>query len=201
MNIGQVLEIHLGWAAKGLGYKIQEMLEQQKEVAELREFLGKIYNSSGKQEDGCRYLENLPPSLMPTSNFPGLRLEGVGVGGSPAKFASGKALHRVHPGVGMDLLSSVPDDAHMWPCLRTCKHTARVPCLLLPLQGFSATAGKGSNPNLPASLQTHRLCSLLYLPRASLQLLVKAQAWRCPPTPPPLQRTAMAQELSPLLLP
>ena len=51
MNIGQVLEVHLGWAAKGLGYKIQEMLEQQKEVAELREFLGKIYNSSGKQED------------------------------------------------------------------------------------------------------------------------------------------------------
>jgi len=51
MNIGQVLEIHLGWAAKGLGYKITEMLEQQKEVAELREFLDKIYNTSGKKED------------------------------------------------------------------------------------------------------------------------------------------------------
>ena len=51
MNIGQVLEIHLGWAAKGVGYKIAEMLEQQKEVAELREFLGKVYNTSGKQED------------------------------------------------------------------------------------------------------------------------------------------------------
>ena len=51
MNIGQVLEIHLGWAAKGLGYKIADMLEQQKEVAELREFLGKVYNTSGKQED------------------------------------------------------------------------------------------------------------------------------------------------------
>jgi len=51
MNIGQVLEIHLGWAAKGLGYKIAGMLEQQKEVAELREFLGKVYNTSGKQED------------------------------------------------------------------------------------------------------------------------------------------------------
>ncbi len=51
MNIGQVLEIHLGWAAKGLGHKITEMLEQQKEVAELREFLHKVYNTSGKKED------------------------------------------------------------------------------------------------------------------------------------------------------
>ncbi|RKZ98104.1 MAG: DNA-directed RNA polymerase subunit beta [Gammaproteobacteria bacterium] len=51
MNIGQVLEIHLGWAAKGVGFKIAEMLEQQREIAELREFLGKVYNTSGKQED------------------------------------------------------------------------------------------------------------------------------------------------------
>jgi len=51
MNIGQVLEIHLGWAAKGLGYKIAEMLDQQRDIAELREFLGKVYNTSGRQED------------------------------------------------------------------------------------------------------------------------------------------------------
>jgi DNA-directed RNA polymerase subunit beta len=51
MNIGQVLEIHLGWAAKGLGYKIAEMLDQQRDIAELREFLGKVYNTSGKKED------------------------------------------------------------------------------------------------------------------------------------------------------
>jgi DNA-directed RNA polymerase subunit beta len=51
MNIGQVLEIHLGWAAKGVGFKIAEMLEQQREIAELREFLAKVYNTSGKQED------------------------------------------------------------------------------------------------------------------------------------------------------
>ncbi|HAU06265.1 MAG TPA: DNA-directed RNA polymerase subunit beta, partial [Gammaproteobacteria bacterium] len=50
MNIGQVLEIHLGWAAKGLGYKVAEMLDQQRGVAELREFLDKVYNTSGKQE-------------------------------------------------------------------------------------------------------------------------------------------------------
>lgn len=51
MNIGQILEVHLGWAAKGLGYKIEEMLQQQRAVAELREFLGKIYNTNGKKED------------------------------------------------------------------------------------------------------------------------------------------------------
>ncbi|MBS0577468.1 MAG: DNA-directed RNA polymerase subunit beta [Proteobacteria bacterium] len=49
MNIGQVLEVHLGWAAKGLGRKIQRMLEAQAKVAELRKFLGEIYNHDSKQ--------------------------------------------------------------------------------------------------------------------------------------------------------
>ncbi len=44
MNIGQILEVHLGWAAKGLGKRIQKMLDQQRAVSELREFLGKVYN-------------------------------------------------------------------------------------------------------------------------------------------------------------
>jgi len=48
MNIGQILEVHLGWAAKGLGRRIQKMLEQQRAVNELREFLGKIYNHDSK---------------------------------------------------------------------------------------------------------------------------------------------------------
>jgi len=46
MNVGQVLEMHLGMAAKGLGAKINKMVQAQKAVAELREFLGKIYNHS-----------------------------------------------------------------------------------------------------------------------------------------------------------
>jgi len=50
MNIGQVLETHLGWAAKGLGKKIGRMLEAREKVADIRDFLGKIYNGSGKQE-------------------------------------------------------------------------------------------------------------------------------------------------------
>ncbi len=49
MNIGQVLEVHLGWAAKGLGKKIGQMLEAQAKTAEVRKFLGRIYK--GDQAD------------------------------------------------------------------------------------------------------------------------------------------------------
>ncbi len=51
MNVGQVLEAHLGLAAHGLGLKIGEMLEAQAKIADVRKFLEKIYNSSGKKED------------------------------------------------------------------------------------------------------------------------------------------------------
>ncbi len=51
MNVGQILETHLGWAAKGLGKKIGDMLAAQAKIAELRDLLNKIYNSSGKAED------------------------------------------------------------------------------------------------------------------------------------------------------
>ncbi|MGZ8916646.1 MAG: DNA-directed RNA polymerase subunit beta [Methylobacter sp.] len=56
MNVGQVLETHLGWAAKGLGIKIGKMLEAQYDqekakVTAIREYLDKIYNSSGRKED------------------------------------------------------------------------------------------------------------------------------------------------------
>ncbi len=44
MNIGQVLETHLGWAAKGLGNRINEMLNKHETVLELRGFLNKVYN-------------------------------------------------------------------------------------------------------------------------------------------------------------
>jgi DNA-directed RNA polymerase subunit beta len=48
MNIGQILETHLSWAAKGLGHRIQEMLEANAKVAELRKFLDQIYNHDRK---------------------------------------------------------------------------------------------------------------------------------------------------------
>ncbi len=51
MNVGQILETHLGWAAKGLGQRIGEMLDRHVQVTQLRQFLDKIYNTSGKKED------------------------------------------------------------------------------------------------------------------------------------------------------
>ena len=53
MNVGQVLETHMGMAAKGLGDKIDKMIKAQRAVADVREFLGKIYNHSDevKQEE------------------------------------------------------------------------------------------------------------------------------------------------------
>ncbi len=51
MNIGQILETHLGWAAKGIGYRIAQMLQAQASIAELRKFLDEAYNFSGKRED------------------------------------------------------------------------------------------------------------------------------------------------------
>ncbi len=52
MNVGQVLETHLGWAARGLGKKINALVQSKAKVDEVRKFLDKVYNSSGgKQED------------------------------------------------------------------------------------------------------------------------------------------------------
>ena len=51
MNVGQILETHLGWAAKGLGKKISDMLDARTKTSELRKFLEKIYNTRGKKED------------------------------------------------------------------------------------------------------------------------------------------------------
>ncbi|MDP3205030.1 MAG: DNA-directed RNA polymerase subunit beta, partial [Hydrogenophaga sp.] len=50
MNVGQVLEVHLGWAAKGLGQRIGDMLQAEAKVSELRGFLDTIYNQAGKKE-------------------------------------------------------------------------------------------------------------------------------------------------------
>ncbi|MDN3638433.1 DNA-directed RNA polymerase subunit beta [Simiduia curdlanivorans] len=47
MNVGQVLEMHLGMAAKGLGDKINVMLEEQRKIADIRKFLDEVYNKTG----------------------------------------------------------------------------------------------------------------------------------------------------------
>ncbi|HMQ13829.1 MAG TPA: DNA-directed RNA polymerase subunit beta, partial [Candidatus Competibacter phosphatis] len=49
MNVGQVLETHLGWAAKGLGIKIGRLLDAQAQLADARALLDRIYNQVGGQ--------------------------------------------------------------------------------------------------------------------------------------------------------
>jgi DNA-directed RNA polymerase subunit beta len=49
MNVGQILETHLGWAAKGLGLKIGELIKQQNKLAEIRKTVDKIY--TGREEE------------------------------------------------------------------------------------------------------------------------------------------------------
>jgi DNA-directed RNA polymerase subunit beta len=51
MNVGQVLETHLGRAAKGLGHKIGRMIDDQRKEAELRKFLAEVYNESGGRSE------------------------------------------------------------------------------------------------------------------------------------------------------
>src|SRR5689334_8086076 len=51
MNVGQILEVHLGWAAKGLGIKIGELIKAQAKLAELRKYIERIFNASGKEEE------------------------------------------------------------------------------------------------------------------------------------------------------
>lgn len=89
MNVGQVLETHLGWAAKGLGRKIGAMLEAKAEVNKLREFLDQIYNKSNeaiRHEDLdsfsdeeivelCRNLEGGVPTATPV--FDGAKEEEI----------------------------------------------------------------------------------------------------------------------------
>ncbi|MFB1018559.1 MAG: DNA-directed RNA polymerase subunit beta, partial [Burkholderiaceae bacterium] len=51
MNVGQVLEVHLGWAAKGLGLRIGSMLQEGARTADVRSFLDQVYNTSGRATD------------------------------------------------------------------------------------------------------------------------------------------------------
>jgi len=51
MNVGQVLEVHLGWAGKGIGQRIGDMLQAEAKVAEVRKFMDQFYNGSGRKED------------------------------------------------------------------------------------------------------------------------------------------------------
>ncbi|MEX0708367.1 MAG: DNA-directed RNA polymerase subunit beta [Woeseia sp.] len=58
MNVGQVLETHLGRAAKGLGTKINRMLQAQESVAKIREFLDTLYNTTGGRIEDIKSLSD-----------------------------------------------------------------------------------------------------------------------------------------------
>ncbi|RUM79404.1 MAG: DNA-directed RNA polymerase subunit beta, partial [Candidatus Thioglobus sp.] len=88
MNVGQVLEVHLGYAAKGLGYKIAAMLDAKRAemVKEIRDFLDKVYNTYGKQEDLASFTDeeiielanNLREGVpMATPVFDGIKEEDI----------------------------------------------------------------------------------------------------------------------------
>jgi DNA-directed RNA polymerase subunit beta len=51
MNVGQLLEVHLGWASKELGKKIGDLVEKSKSLSEVKPFVEKIYSSTGKKEE------------------------------------------------------------------------------------------------------------------------------------------------------
>src|SRR5918992_694053 len=55
MNVGQILETHLGWAAKGLGLKIGELIKQQQKALEVRAIVDRIY--TGREEEVSKFSE------------------------------------------------------------------------------------------------------------------------------------------------
>jgi DNA-directed RNA polymerase subunit beta len=57
MNVGQILEVHLGWAAKGIGNKIDAMLKQQANVKEIRGFVENIYHNVGAKQDIAEFTD------------------------------------------------------------------------------------------------------------------------------------------------
>jgi DNA-directed RNA polymerase subunit beta len=58
MNVGQVLETHLGWAAKGIGEKINAMVDSQQKVADVRKFLEDVYNTTGGRPENIKSLSD-----------------------------------------------------------------------------------------------------------------------------------------------
>lgn len=55
MNVGQILETHLGWAAKGIGWKIEDMLEKMSPAANVKKYLKEVYND----KEMTRFIDTL----------------------------------------------------------------------------------------------------------------------------------------------
>lgn len=90
MNVGQILETHLGWAAKQLGHKVGDMLakydNQNIEIERIKEFVGQIYQNSDvaksieqlSREEFLELCHNLKDGVhFATPVFDGAKIEGV----------------------------------------------------------------------------------------------------------------------------
>jgi len=58
MNVGQILETHLGAASRGLGGRISAMLEAKKKAADIRKLLIEIYNKIGDKKEDIKELSD-----------------------------------------------------------------------------------------------------------------------------------------------
>ena len=58
MNVGQVLEVHLGAAAKGIGDRIGELIDAKKKITELRRLITEVYNKIGEQREDIKGLSD-----------------------------------------------------------------------------------------------------------------------------------------------
>ena len=105
MNVGQILETHLGMAAKGLGDKINEMLLVQREsqVQEIREFLDKVYNQVGNHKEDIDSLTDDEVIALAQNLRKGVPIATPVFDGAPE--AEIKALLR---------LADIPDSGQVW---------------------------------------------------------------------------------------
>jgi len=51
MNVGQILETHLGWAARGIGERINQMIAENEKSTKIKKFIEEIYNQTGRIEE------------------------------------------------------------------------------------------------------------------------------------------------------
>ncbi|MDQ6963562.1 MAG: DNA-directed RNA polymerase subunit beta, partial [Mariprofundales bacterium] len=90
MNIGQIFEIHMGWAASSLGHKIDRMLKQQRDAEELREFMVDIYAEDGAAVQAIKSLNK--SDVMEMAD---LLVDGVPIASPAFDGAGEKEIHRM----------------------------------------------------------------------------------------------------------
>ncbi len=105
MNVGQILETHLGMAAKGLGDKINEMLLEQREsqVQDIRNFLNQVYNEVGNHKEDIDSLTDDEVIALAKNLRKGVPIATPVFDGAPEEEI--KALLR---------LADIPDSGQVW---------------------------------------------------------------------------------------